>query len=62
MKEAIKWVEEYEDVEPDRLIVRCKDCKHWDKSKHAIWKRCGMIEIITPYNFYCACGERRDER
>ena len=29
MKEAIKWVEDYEEVEPDRLIVRCKDCKHF---------------------------------
>lgn len=30
MKEAIKWVEDYEDVEPDRLIVRCNDCIYYD--------------------------------
>lgn len=40
-------------------VVRCKDCKWRDNQKGATeWMPCRVL--ITPNNFYCASGKRKD--
>lgn len=45
-------------------LVRCKDCKHWDKTWTNDWSPdyhyCPMIEGVRNGDFYCADGERRE--
>lgn len=44
-------------------IIRCKDCKHWDKTWTNDWPPdyhyCSMIDRIRKGDFYCAYAERR---
>lgn len=48
---------------PDGELVRCKDCKHWDKG-HT--EECDNLNSICFHNgwckpdWYCADGERRN--
>ena len=72
-KEAARWsVEELPSAHPE--IVRCKDCRWWDKygdydngycmaAKHGYWSGHWEISIRRTYkgNFYCADAERRTE-
>ena len=52
---------------PD-AIVRCKDCKHWEKNHKwvspfggsHIAPRCGHLCKRTNDNWFCADGERND--
>lgn len=59
---------------PTIEIVRCKDCRWWDKeedsplgychaAKHCHYSRHWEIQIYRRYepDFFCADGERRDE-
>ena len=41
-------------------IVRCKDCKHWDKYKAIDVGCCLRIDYDTSTNDYCSYGERKD--
>lgn len=38
-------------------VVRCKDCKHWNKSTG----HCPYNSIFTVDNWFCADGERQDD-
>ena len=43
-------------------VVRCKDCKHWNKryeTKGICLKHNSIVTFTSP-EFYCACGERRE--
>ena len=43
-------------------LVRCKDCKHWNKryeTKGICLKHNSIVTFTSP-EFYCACGERRE--
>ena len=40
-------------------VVRCRDCKWRDDQKEATkWMPCRAL--VTPNDFYCASGERKD--
>ena len=69
MKEAIKWVEDYEDVEPDRRIVRCKDCRFfahkfvWEGKSfcmNAKLRSHPELSLIVTDDFYCGLAEKRE--
>lgn len=38
-------------------VVRCKDCKH--RNRLAYCPLCGVM--VTPDDYFCADGERKDE-
>lgn len=44
-------------------VVRCKDCKHWDKTWTNDWAPdyhyCPIIDGTRKGDFYCADAERR---
>ena len=44
-------------------VVRCKDCKNWDTSwiSNDGFYYCPMIDRLTPGDFFCADGERRED-
>ena len=46
-------------------IVRCKDCKHWDKTWTNDWAKdyhyCSMVDGVRKADFYCADAERRSD-
>ena len=44
-------------------VVRCKDCKHWNKryeKKGLCMNHSNAILCFTKPDFYCSCGERRE--
>ena len=45
--------------------IRCRDCKHWDKTWANDWSPdyhyCPMIDGIRKGDFYCADAERRTD-
>ena len=48
-------------------VVRCRDCKNWEtdwKPNHSIDGEhfCPMISLVTSWEWFCAYGERRDDR
>ena len=66
------WLKEVPSAQPE--IVRCKECKWWDKkdgspvgychaAKHGYYSGHWEIEIYRTYkeDFYCADGEREGE-
>ena len=55
MKEVIKWVEDYETVDPARLIIRCKNCKRWgtDNDSYSRFKTCKRTGRIEPEDGFC---------
>jgi len=64
MKEVIKWVEDYEEVDPKRVIIRCKDCKHWDGYYcHNKWWGDGYGNYTPPIKTeegFCDWPERKE--
>lgn len=46
-------------------IVRCKDCKHWEKTWTNDWAKdyhyCIMVDGVRKVDFYCADAERRSD-
>lgn len=46
-------------------IIRCRDCKHWDKTWTNDWSPdyhyCPMIDGVRKGDFYCADAERRPD-
>ena len=42
-------------IKSEPQIVRCKDCKHWEKSNG----HCPFNSIFTNADWYCADGEMR---
>lgn len=46
-------------------IIRCRDCKHWDKTWTNDWSPdyhyCPMIDGVRKGDFYCADAERRTD-
>lgn len=64
-----------EDVKPQPEIIRCKDCRWWDKhgdydngycmaAKHGYWSEHWDITIRRVYkgDFYCADAEPKGEQ
>ena len=47
-------------------VVRCKDCKHWDKEWEPLYALKGEVHFCTEHGetmdseYYCADGERMD--
>ena len=71
-QKALTAVGELPSAQPE--IIRCKDCRWWDKygdydngycmaAKHGYWSEHWEISIRRTYkgNFYCADAERRTE-
>lgn len=44
-------------------VVRCKDCKHCDIGENEVdaWCDCRIFNISGSEDFYCSCGERRND-
>lgn len=46
-------------------LVRCRYCKHWDKTWTNDWSPdyhyCPMIDGVRKGDFYCSDGERRED-
>ena len=46
-------------------VVRCKDCKYWDKTWTNSWAKdyhyCSMVDGVRKVDFYCADAERRSD-
>lgn len=42
-------------------IVRCKDCKYWEKQKDSAKGCCLLSGNYPTGGWYCADGKRRDE-
>ena len=40
-------------------VVRCKDCKWWDKQEDSIQGRCALSGHYPTGAWYCANGERK---
>ena len=73
MKEAILWVEDYEKIEQGRLLIRCKDCKHFVED---VWAVINGLPVIVCHEAcyrwskdgnkvgaegFCCLAERREE-
>lgn len=39
------------------LLIRCGDCRYRQKSDS--W--CGILRMTVKKDFYCKCGERKEE-
>lgn len=50
------FVDENGKITPIPVVVRCKDCKHWEQSNG----HCPFNSIFTNADWFCADG-RRDE-
>lgn len=59
-----KYVCEIIDMQPVIEVIRCRDCENWDTE----WEPkggghyCGMIDSTTSEVFYCAFGEKRENK
>lgn len=44
-------------------IVRCNECKHCDIGENEVdaWCDCRIFNISGSEDFYCSCGERRND-
>ena len=46
-------------------LIRCKDCKHWEKTWTNDWAKdyhyCIMVDGVRKADFYCADAERRND-
>lgn len=60
---AIDALNDIPSAEPE--IIRCKDCKHWDKKWTNDWSPdyhyCPMIDGVRNGDWYCADAERRTD-
>ena len=41
-------------------LIRCKDCKQWSEENESYYGRCGHIKRLTPFDWFCADGERKN--
>lgn len=41
-------------------VVRCKDCKYWEKQKDSAQGRCILSGNYPTSAWFCANGERKD--
>lgn len=43
-------------------VTRCRDCKYWSHNTQfcSKWSN-GFVAHRTPYDYYCADGERKDD-
>ena len=42
-------------------VVRCKDCKYWEKQKDPAQGRCILSRNYPTSAWFCANGERKDD-
>lgn len=43
-------------------VIRCKDCKYWDKLNEGLQGRCILSGNYPTGTWYCANAERKDEQ
>lgn len=66
-KKAIEIYRRLAKMETDDLVpvVRCKDCKYWDKTWRNDWSPdyhyCPMTDGVRKGIFYCAYAERSED-
>ena len=41
-------------------IVRCRDCKRWSEENGSYYGRCEHVRRLTPFDWFCADGERKE--
>ena len=41
-------------------VVRCKDCKYWEKQQYSYQGRCWRLEMYPTGAWYCASGKRKE--
>ena len=61
-----KWRDNDGDAVDIVEVVRCKDCKHWEKetgdcTEHPTYYDFGMDWYIYDEDDFCSCGERRTD-
>ena len=49
------------DIVPVQQLVRCRDCKYYDKFKGVVDGGCRYYGIYTNPDDFCSRGERKDE-
>lgn len=42
-------------------VIKCKNCRWWDKYKGSLQGRCALHSISPTGNWYCANGKRKEE-
>lgn len=59
----IKILTDLPSAQPE--IIRCKDCKHWDKTWTNNWSPdyhyCPVMDEVRKGNLYCRYAERRTD-
>ena len=43
-------------------LVRCKDCKWWDKQEMSLQGRCSLFQMYPTGEWYCGNAELRGEQ
>ena len=56
----IMILNQYEPVDAVQ-VVRCKDCKYWEKQKDSAQGRCILSGNYPTSAWFCANGERKDD-
>ena len=64
IKKLVWWKDKWHNVEY-APVVRCKDCKHWEKetgscTEHPTYYDHGIDWYIYDEDDFCSCGERKD--
>ena len=62
--DALCTVEDTPTVEDAVVVVRCKDCRHYDEhtDKWGTWQYCNLTDrIISEKNSFCSFGERKSD-
>ena len=44
-----------------RELIRCKDCKYWTCVNESHYGRCSKLHGLTPFDWFCADGEREKD-
>lgn len=61
LTDGIKAISSLPSAQPE--IIRCRDCKHWDKTWTNNWSPdyhyCPKIDEVRKGDFYCRYAERR---
>lgn len=42
-------------------IIRCKDCKWWDKQEMSLQGRCGLFQMYPTGEWYCGNAKLRGD-
>ena len=56
---VIESLEELPSVQPE--IIRCKDCKWWDKQEMSLQGRCSLLQMYPTGGWYCGNAKLRGD-